>query len=56
MIDSKCPDCGVRGKRIDWRPFPTRLVEHVFVCTNLTCIRARLPWSIFERRIEKVAS
>jgi hypothetical protein len=54
MIDSVCPDCGTQGKRIDWQPFSEQLMEHVFVCNNLACNRARLPWSVFESR--KVAS
>ncbi len=55
MIESTCPDCGTQGKRIDWRPF-LGLEEHVFVCNNVGCIRARLPWSVFKFKPRKVAS
>ncbi|MEM0344096.1 MAG: hypothetical protein QXU73_07630 [Thermoplasmata archaeon] len=47
MMGSDCPDCGAPGKRIDWRPFSASLEEHVYVCNNLMCARARLPWSVF---------
>jgi len=44
---SQCPDCGTVGKRIDWRPYSEDVVEHIFLCNNLRCVRAKLPWSVF---------
>jgi hypothetical protein len=56
MIESNCPECGTQGKRIDWRPFSVLFEEHVFVCNNITCVRARLPWSIFKLKPREMAS
>lgn len=46
MIDSKCPDCLSGGIKIGWQPVNLRDEEYTFVCSNLSCPRAREPWSV----------
>lgn len=50
MIESNCPDCGVPGKRMRWKPLPGKrmqgLIEHIFSCNNRFCPRSRSSWSV----------
>jgi len=46
MITAKCPDCLSPGIKRSWRPVNDHEEEYTFVCSNLSCSRAREPWSV----------
>jgi len=50
MITARCPDCLSKGIRRSWAPVSDRDEEYSFVCSNLSCPRAREPWSIILSR------
>jgi hypothetical protein len=46
MITARCPDCLSVGVKRGWQPVSKRDEEYTFVCSNLSCPRAREPWSV----------
>lgn len=50
MIAAKCPECLSVGIRISWMLVGDCEEEYAFVCSNLSCSRAREPWTVIMSR------
>ena len=50
MIIANCPDCLSPGIKRSWRPVGDCEEEYTFICSNLSCSRARDPWTVIMPR------